>query len=1264
MEDPKSPTSVSVGGIPKVPMPVAPKRDDQGNFLTPGGKIVESEPTKGLIASEHSVKPSLPSRFPLVADSFERLMLREEMKEKEREQRAFEELQEKVRRNVETNAERNSNRESDICDKVQGANAKNQDIFDKEPASHVDNLLKFQGVKNAEKKATEEKEAEKLKLHQDEVLLRQSQFQNNQQDLQEQFLRAQSNIPQVRTGTVEEEVLAIHQIQGSNTAERLAMRFSEWCKNVNQLLADQQQLLQQAQLVIPADSEKIILHLNQAVNLLSIHSATWQFDVGELIGIVCNQLKVMSRATGNPDGSEIQSIKINELLQNLQNLKGFQNNQNEVFRDEVKTITDAWRTVISRQSVARENRSYDQRTNEPFGQNVPATRAFCDTSTKVVNSQLSPKQTTWNLPPTANLNNQQPPPNNNAPGQSSAQYGAGENPGARVNPDPVRNPVRGGPTGPGGPPGGGGGDDPSYHSHSNRHDAFNRRGGLPGQPGQPGAPGPPGAPGAPGPPGNPGPPGAPGFGGYVPPAPYRQDESGRIPIAFDLLRRLNEHAAETIGSTLDSDYVPHWSDGHTDVWLMTEQKTIIPDMENVSESLKDELKILMKWVSHIRQYGTVISDPVNIMSSVQLVESMYKKSLEASKYLHKWKEVISGRYQERELHHPKDTTGTVPPVKMDKFSGFDFELTIYEFIEKFEKHFQQSLPYKQSRAQLLFGNYLHPSVQIEMKFFEHNYDILLKQLILRYGSGDMIASKMTKRLLNIQCTGNKSQDKADFLRKIQLQIEFLQQSCTKIKDQVTVSSIETHFYQQSVMIKIQDLLLRVPSDGTRLRYEWLIKNKFKAQGQILLLRETSILEDDHLDMSIISQKDLLELFRVFLKVQVHNFEMLDREFQNGMQASSTSKRGDRRDYRGNRGRGGEPRGGGRGTPATHNTSQGLGAVRGGGRGARRGAGRGAGRGDGTRTTFSDAVNNALRDITVPHAALTAAMKQEVLVDIYKPDFNVSEHLTCDILKVLNSFGQGEYGANKKDDSTLDPSGIEPKNGKANKLYDGSLRSRCLICTDAHEMFGCKTGMTAGNQARMEAAVKRKVCHFCLKRSCYAKRMFDLLQSKDPTQWDNCHNKGLQIPCPTCVKVKKATRKNCTHVLLCTHHVQNPREVDGILEKRGKPSTFGGVYIFRNGAISNDEHEKMCKNGHFSTWFGGGTTSLSDGGCNDLFSNTAVQDCDLSSLSNGKSILKQAGKTESDDRQVFGPDGPDEEWISDHNKNVTKIAINTKTGEDW
>ncbi|HIM99666.1 MAG TPA: hypothetical protein EYM61_00620 [Deltaproteobacteria bacterium] len=650
------------------------------------------------------------------------------------------------------------------------------------------------------------------------------------------------------------------------------------------------------------------------------------------------------------------------------------------------------------------------------------------------------------------------------------------------------------------------------------------------------------------------------------------------------------------------------------------------------------------------------------MSSVQLVESMYKKSLEASKYLHKWKEVISGRYQERELHHPKDTTGTVPPVKMDKFSGFDFELTIYEFIEKFEKHFQQSLPYKQSRAQLLFGNYLHPSVQIEMKFFEHNYDILLKQLILRYGSGDMIASKMTKRLLNIQCTGNKSQDKADFLRKIQLQIEFLQQSCTKIKDQVTVSSIETHFYQQSVMIKIQDLLLRVPSDGTRLRYEWLIKNKFKAQGQILLLRETSILEDDHLDMSIISQKDLLELFRVFLKVQVHNFEMLDREFQNGMQASSTSKRGDRRDYRGNRGRGGEPRGGGRGTPATHNTSQGLGAVRGGGRGARRGAGRGAGRGDGTRTTFSDAVNNALRDITVPHAALTAAMKQEVLVDIYKPDFIVSEHLTCDILKVLNSFGQGEYGANKKDDSTLDPSGIEPKNGKANKLYDGSLRSRCLICTDAHEMFGCKTGMTAGNQARMEAAVKRKVCHFCLKRSCYAKRMFDLLQSKDPTQWDNCHNKGLQIPCPTCVKVKKATRKNCTHVLLCTHHVQNPREVDGILEKRGKPSTFGGVYIFRNGAISNDEHEKMCKNGHFSTWFGGGTTSLTDGGCSDLFSNTAVQDCDLSSLSNGKSILKQAGKTESDDRQVFGPDGPDEEWISDHNKNVTKIAINTKTGE--
>ena len=49
------------------------------------------------------------------------------------------------------------------------------------------------------------------------------------------------------------------------------------------------------------------------------------------------------------------------------------------------------------------------------------------------------------------------------------------------------------------------------------------------------------------------------------------------------------------------------------------------------------------------------------------------------------------------------------------------------------------------------------------------------------------------------------------------------------------------------------------------------------------LCENSILNDDELNMTCSSIKELMELFRLFLKREVRNFEMLAREYSDGMQ---------------------------------------------------------------------------------------------------------------------------------------------------------------------------------------------------------------------------------------------------------------------------------------------------------------------------------------------------------------------------------------------
>ena len=166
-----------------------------------------------------------------------------------------------------------------------------------------------------------------------------------------------------------------------------------------------------------------------------------------------------------------------------------------------------------------------------------------------------------------------------------------------------------------------------------------------------------------------------------------------------------------------------------------------------------------------------------------------------------------------------------------------------------------------------------------------------------------------------------------------------------------------------------------------------------------------------------------------------------------------------------------------------------------------------------------------------------------------------------------------------------------EDGRGDKGYDLGFDVRCFFCLGVgHELGTCVKALSANNSERRVQAIARKVCHYCLRRKCYARRMYELFNdrkmektkagmSSGENHWDKCYNPNLEIPCRNCKMIsktqdeidsKKLIKNHFLHILLC--RCPQNEEVNNKLLQSYLPHYDGKVkttYIMKPIPLSED-----------------------------------------------------------------------------------------------
>jgi len=511
----------------------------------------------------------------------------------------------------------------------------------------------------------------------------------------------------------------------------------------------------------------------------------------------------------------------------------------------------------------------------------------------------------------------------------------------------------------------------------------------------------------------------------------------------------------------------------------------------------------------------------------------------------------------------RDTSGLVSPIKLDVFTGYDNEYTIFAYLVKWTEIYGDLLPTVTDRVHILYNQGLSAEIKVQMREYQDDYISLVAQLKIQYGKADKIFKYQIERLHKLVCKDAKDPKKrAQYLRLFHSKLNSL------MKDVGGMSAREKgkyhrELYSTGVLTKVKlTVFERLETHGAVLKRIWEKKSFGGDYVKSKRLERTMYgLEDDEDEEETGDQsnKCVLESFLAFLD-------------ENAVREESCEEQRDRDEEYGFRRKpgGGPPKdppaGRGRGD-LTHVSARG------------RGRGRGAGIHELDDSGLADSV------LEVGRGKQKSKKKRKGILGA----------LLADIGFGLDSNGLAIKGAGYRISITdaivcggtpvelattaflknINTSGGPPTDGIAHDGrgapdFDRGCETRCFVCVGkAHELGLCEVALKLKNHQRLASAILRKVCHYCLRRDCFAQRMKVLFEEKKKKKsdanykmrnvWDECSNEKLNCPCFQCVKedstpkapaaepTTKVVREHKLHMLLCPHE-QNAAKNEETLKK--------------------------------------------------------------------------------------------------------------------
>ena len=662
------------------------------------------------------------------------------------------------------------------------------------------------------------------------------------------------------------------------------------------------------------------------------------------------------------------------------------------------------------------------------------------------------------------------------------------------------------------------------------------------------------------------------------------NREGRLHEMNFVLDKMDEYLAATYWSLVNEGdvVITKWPKKYGSPWLIEQVEHVMPKKMLAIRDLQKQKEKLQIWLDDVRNASS--ADMKN--SAADIISRIDDTAFA----LKQWETLLEERHSSEGLVHAQDKSGTVPEIKIGKFEGYGGEWTIFEFLENFERVYANRVPRKTDRSTLLYNNMLSDEIKAELRDYKDDYSALVAHLKINYGKVSRIIMAQLDKITKIKCSNAKSdKEKARYLKTFQYKVKCL---VSQLPGMVPLArkGVKKFVYSSRVNAIIQGIPFNnLGDDGKRLKRKWLEKNRFKTDQETekkleeLYCRGEDNDESDNDDDEDAEETEK-EIFTAFLKYigeQIRTYVSYDEytksldEFKSYSEFADKTRGSDKTRAHLLRGGRGRDRGGTRGDQAQgedclHKIETGLGV-----HAAKRGDdGEEASRGrrkskrkskkKGSRVQFEDdihgegsegdlwgdVVSTNLKDRKAKpqNQFSNKTMIGKVLSETY------GDKLIC-IETVMAATGGGKI-TNEIDE-----------NGRATKMFDSTFKLRCFVCaTTGHELGTCKKALLMTNSDRLKSATERRVCHYCLKRSCFKSRMTDLWEAKklmkeDGTPvaynyWDLCHNEELCIPCPICLAEvnqpedpeKPRKREHKLSLLICPHE-QNAGECRKILKEK-------------------------------------------------------------------------------------------------------------------
>ena len=559
----------------------------------------------------------------------------------------------------------------------------------------------------------------------------------------------------------------------------------------------------------------------------------------------------------------------------------------------------------------------------------------------------------------------------------------------------------------------------------------------------------------------------------------------------------------------------------TNAWVLGEWTFTLEQLLEFYDENKEVTKCMTTCQDLRKDLGNWIQDERTLAKhDVSRIQQSIRKVDFVQNCFITWSDALNEKYRHYGLHHKKDTSGTVPEVKISKFTGYDGAVNVYEFLDTFNHAYVNKVHNPVDRALLLYTNFLDETLQTEFKELQRDYNKLVRGLIVYYGEGERIVEQQMKQIEKITLKTQSVEHTVQYLREILVRFRILRNMYKKTSADAALSAIDISNFEiiskpairklydkQTICSFVGTIVKQLKHRSGEIRRAWF---KILTEEQKKLRERTMGIVDNTLPATDTSEEDGRALYDLFIG-------LIETEIDNQTITGDYNKVNPK---------------------------------------PKKDADQASGKKSGNKPPGPKSITMAKRQTKrLMSGKLNAFQEVGLLKKILFRYHNLAYKQAKEMFDVKND------GYDTQLNGILE-------NGKAGRDYDQKFFNRCPVCPrdqPGHEMAFCVMSLRAGCEGRKRCASVRKVCFYCLHQSCYADKVRKILEKRRSSDtdrnnpdWyrgilDSCKFPGSQVPCPGCTSDSRITTS--VHILICTLHQCKKEETEA--EMRKKVKSFSG-----------------------------------------------------------------------------------------------------------